>query len=82
MVGDVWAQFRELGMGGSRHRKPPGTPYRAGSGTGLPGTPPEAVPLPAQLQGCRGRSPRQNKLKVSPFPSGEGGWGDGERRFM
>ena len=28
-------------------------------------------------QGCRGRSPRQNKLLVSPFPPGRGsgGWG-------
>ena len=23
--------------------------------------------------GCRGRSPRRNKLKISPFPAGEGG---------
>ena len=29
-----------------------------------------------QPQGCRGRSPRRNKLIVSPFPAGEGGWGD------
>ena len=28
------------------------------------------------MQGCRGRSPRRNKLRVSPFPTGEGGWGD------
>ena len=28
------------------------------------------------MQGCRGLRPRQNKLKVSPFPAGEGGWGD------
>ena len=29
------------------------------------------------VQGCRGRSPRRNKLKVSPFPPGRGagGWG-------
>ena len=32
------------------------------------------------MQGCRGRSPRQNKLKVSPFPGGEGGRGDGGRK--
>ena len=33
------------------------------------------------MQGCRGRSPRQNKLLVSPFPAGEGGWGDrGQKR--
>ena len=29
------------------------------------------------MQGCRGRSPRRNKLLVSPFPGGEGGRGDG-----
>ena len=29
------------------------------------------------VQGCRGRSPRRNKLLVSPFPRGEGGRGDG-----
>ena len=28
------------------------------------------------MQGCRGRSPRRNKLLISPFPVGEGGWGD------
>ena len=28
------------------------------------------------VQGCRGRSPRRNKLLVTPFPAGEGGWGD------
>ena len=28
------------------------------------------------MQGCRGRSPRRNKLIVSPFPTGEGGRGD------
>ena len=27
------------------------------------------------MQGCRGRSPRRNKLLISPFPGGEGGWG-------
>ena len=29
-----------------------------------------------QPRGCRGRSPRRNKLLVSPFPTGEGGRGD------
>ena len=28
------------------------------------------------MQGCRGRSPRRNKVKSSPFPTGEGGRGD------
>ena len=27
------------------------------------------------MQGCRGRSPRQNKLKFSPLPAGKGGQG-------
>ena len=31
------------------------------------------------MQGCLGRSPRRNKLLVSPFPTGEGGRGDGGR---
>ena len=31
------------------------------------------------MPGCRGRSPRQNNLRVSPFPLGRGwgGWGLG-----
>ena len=28
------------------------------------------------MPGCRGRSPRRNKVIVSPFPAGEGGRGD------
>ena len=32
------------------------------------------------VSGCRGRSPRRNKLWGSPFPGGEGGWGDGGKR--
>ena len=31
------------------------------------------------IPGCRGRSPRQNKLIVSPFPGGEGGGGMGAK---
>ena len=56
----------------------------------LAGTPPsplrvlapqvQPVPLPAQARRCKGRSPRQNKLIVSPFPGGEGGRGDGGRK--
>ncbi len=30
----------------------------------------EPVPRPVQTPGCKGRSPRQNKLIVSPFPQG------------
>ena len=32
--------------------------------------------------GCRGRSPRRNKVKISPFPGGEGGQGDGGKKSM
>ena len=32
------------------------------------------------MPGCRGRSPRRNKLWISPFPGGEGGWGDGGKK--
>ena len=32
------------------------------------------------MQGCRGRSPRRNKVKIAPFPGGEGGWGDGGKK--
>ena len=36
-----------------------------------------------QPRGCRGRSPRRNKLLVSPFPTGEGGRGDrGQKRKL
>ena len=30
-----------------------------------------------QARGCKGRSPLHEITLVSPFPSGEGGWGDG-----
>ena len=33
------------------------------------------------MPGCRGRSPRRNKLMVSPFPGGEGGRGDGGKKI-
>ena len=32
------------------------------------------------MQGCRGRSPRRNKVIFSPFPAGRGGRGDGGRK--
>ena len=32
------------------------------------------------MPGCRGRSPRRNKLWISPFPLGRGGGGMGERK--
>ena len=31
------------------------------------------------MQGCRGRSPRRNKVKISPFPPGRGAGGMGAR---
>ena len=32
-----------------------------------------------QPRGCKGRSPLHEITLVSPFPAGEGGWGDGAR---
>ena len=52
-----------------------------GADAGVPGTLPEAVLPPAQPQGCKGRSPLHKKTKISPFPAGEGGRGDGAKRF-
>ena len=57
----------------------------------LAGTPPsplrvlapqvQPVPLPAQVRGCKGRSPLHKKTKIPPFPPGralcERGQGDG-----
>ncbi len=40
----------------------------------------QPMPLPAQPRGCKGRSPLHKKTKNSPFPGGEGGWGDGGRK--
>ena len=34
------------------------------------------------MQGCRGRSPRQNKLLISPFPPGRGAGGWGQERKL
>ncbi len=62
----------------SRTRVGSGTAYRAASGTG---NLPKCPCRPGAVQGCRGRSPRQTQLKNSPFPGGEGGRGDGGRRF-
>ena len=69
----------KTGEAGRRH------PSRHCISQGAPGTPGQDTPgtvsrpvcraAPGAVQGCRGRSPRQNKLKGSPFPSGEGGRG-------
>ena len=40
----------------------------------------QPMPLPAQPRGCKGRSPLHKQTKNSPFPGGEGGWGDGGRK--
>ena len=37
---------------------------------------PARVPPGLRSRGAGGGSPRRNKVKVSPFPAGEGGWGD------
>ena len=37
---------------------------------------PARVPPGLRSRGSGGGSPRRNKVKVSPFPAGEGGWGD------
>ena len=52
--------------GGFRHRKPPGTPCRLRHRRGV----------------ARGEAPCIRKPENSPFPAGEGGRGDGGRRFM
>ena len=38
---------------------------------------PARVPPGLRSRGAGGGSPRRNKVKISPFPAGEGGWGDG-----
>ena len=52
------------GGGGGRQRRQAArrAPVRAGSVSAASGL----------MQGCRGRSPRRNKVKISPFPLGRG----------
>ena len=62
---------RRQGQAGNQPGKPPPGTAEAGSVSVASGS----------VQGCRGRSPRRNKLWVSPFPAGEersasAGWGD------
>ena len=41
------------------------------------------MPRPAKCWGCKGRSPLHEITLVSPFPAGEGGWGDrGQQRKL
>ncbi len=47
------------------HRNPPGKP----------------MPRGFRSRGAGGDSPRQIQLKISPFPEGEGGRGDGAKKF-
>ena len=63
------------------HRQPPRP--RAARGQAPAGRAvcsPAPVPRPAQPRGCKGRSPLHETTIVSPFPGGEGGWGDGGRK--
>ena len=68
-----WGQKRKpkAGLAGKQESKPP-------PNAGLAG---RASAASRSAPGCRGRSPRRNKVKVSPFPAGEGGRGDrGQKR--
>ena len=58
-----------------RHPHPVSQEAKPPAGTLFPQEKP--VPRPTRVQGCRGRSPRRNKVIFSPFPGGEGGRGDG-----
>ena len=43
----------------------------------------EPAPYRFSRRGAGGGSPRRNKQKISPFPTGEGGWGDrGQKRKL
>ena len=64
------AKGKAKGRSGRRQRgqaPPPGTAKRRSSQCRVPSSPGDA----------RGGAPCIRKLKVSPFPGGEGGWGDG-----
>ena len=68
--GGMGAENQAKGRSGRRQRghvPPPGTAKRRSSQCRVPSTPGDA----------RGEAPCIRKLKVSPFPGGEGGWGDG-----
>ena len=58
-----------------RYCKPPGMQCSVRRRVEAPGMFPEAAPRGFSCRGAGGDSPRQNKLKVSPFPGGEGGSG-------
>ena len=68
---------------GTAHRKAcsigfaPKRRLPAALGTCLAGT---ISAVGGSVQGCRGRSPRRNKLWGSPLPAGKGGRGMGERK--
>ena len=73
----------KAGLAGNQTGKPPQGTVNARRAGNAGGTPPpgtttagRASAARVQPQGCRGRSPRRNKLIVSPFPTGEGGRGD------
>ena len=72
-------------LAGDQEGKPPHrVPWRQGEPATKRASPPlgtiAAVAVSAVnglMPGCRGRSPRQNKLIVAPFPPGRGGGGMG-----
>ena len=76
-------QPRRGGTGGEELRRlrwssPPGQGEPVPPGTSPPQGATAAKTISAAnglMQGCRGRSPRRNKLKNLPLPAGEGGWG-------
>ena len=61
---------RRQGQAGDQPGKPPPGTAEEGSVSAASGS----------VQGCRGRSPRRNKLWGAPFPAGEGGGGIGGRK--
>ena len=73
----------KAGWAGDKKGKPPQGTANARRAGNAGGTPPPGTTTAGRasaanglMQGCRGRSPRRNKLIVSPFPAGEGGRGD------
>ena len=76
MAGKSGDQNRRAPHRGQRRQGYPATPCpRPPSARDTP--PPAPVPPGFRRRGAGGGSPRRNKPKISPFPTGEGGWGDG-----
>ena len=82
--------FDMAGKSGDQNRR---APHRGQRWQGYPATPGQA---PRLVQDCtpapappgfspgdaRGEAPCIRKPKISPFPVGEGGWGDRDKKFM